>query len=214
MNPKEFPHILGAIIIYTLIASLFFMIRGQFDLIALAFLSCAVIITLNILAKKTMAHLLDADVEHETWLMERYGLRGNWKLKKPIPAGIIFPLFLSVFSIGLFKVPVFLTYETRALKHRAAKRHGFYSFTEITDWHNALIGAAGILSLLIISFIAYFLPIPNIEFFVKLSIYYAFWNLVPISKLDGTQIFFGSRILWYTLAIITAIFTAFVIIIP
>jgi Zn-dependent protease len=95
------------------------------------------------------------------------------------------------------------------MKVRAAKRFGFYSYSELTDFHNALIGAGGIIALLILSFISYF---PGFEYLSRIAAFYAFWNMIPISKLDGTQIFFGSRALWTALAIITIIFTAYALI--
>tara|TARA_Y100000034_G_scaffold135972_1_gene210059 strand:+ start:3720 stop:4259 length:540 start_codon:yes stop_codon:yes gene_type:complete len=172
-----------------------------------------IILAVYIFSKKIMAHLLDSTVEHEIWFWQRFGFKKQHKLKTPVPAGIILPLFITVFSLGFAKFLTLMTFETRALKHRAARRFGFYSFAQMTDWHQALIGAAGILSLLILGAIAYFLPFSNLEFLAKISIYYAFWNLLPISKLDGTQIFFGSRILYAALAIITLIATAFAILI-
>ena len=130
-----------------------------------------------------------------------------------IPIGIVLPLFFIIFSLGRFKFPVFLTYEARALKTRASKRFGFYSYIEMTDWHHALIGAAGIVSVLVLSLITYMLPLNGVEFLAQLAAYYAFCNMLPISKLDGTQILFGSRIMYVTLAIITIIFTIYSVII-
>ena len=155
-----------------------------------------------------MANALDSDVEHEIWKVSRYGLGQRQHLKREIPAGIIFPLLLSVFSLGFIKFPALLTYESRALQRRAAKRFGFYSFTELTEWHNGIIGAAGIISVLLVGIIIYFLPY-NWEYFSKLAAYYALVNMIPISKLDGTQIFFGSRVLWTTLTLITLIINAY-----
>ena len=97
----------------------------------------------------------------------------------------------------------FLTYETRALKHRAAKRFGYYSFTEVTDWDNGLIGATGIIALLVLSIVGY---IMGYELLFKMAAFYALMNMLPISNLDGTQIFFGSRIIWSVLALICLIF--------
>ncbi|MEK6846955.1 MAG: hypothetical protein AABY16_02205 [Nanoarchaeota archaeon] len=167
----------------------------------------AIIILVNIFAKKLMASHLDADVEHEIWKMQRYGLKEGDYLKKSIPAGIIFPIFITAITLGTVNLITILTYETRALKRRAAKRFGPFSFTEMTDYHNALVGAAGILSSLAVAFISYW--IPGAGLLGKIATFYAFSNMIPVSKLDGAQIYFGSRVLWATLAIITLIFTAY-----
>jgi Zn-dependent protease len=77
----------------------------------------------------------------------------------------------------------------------------------MTDWHNALVGAAGIIAILLVAFISYWYA--GLETLSKFATFYAFSNMIPFSKLDGSQIFFGSRVLWATLSIITLIFTAY-----
>ncbi len=209
MGTREFSHVTAAVIIFTAIISFSFIVKHQWENIAIAFFFAIIILGVNIIAKKITAHLLDSDVEHELWQISQYGYVPHEHFKHPAPAGIIAPLLLNVFTLGFIKFPAMLTYETNVLKHRAAKRFGFYSYTEMTDWHTALIGASGILAVLILSVILYFIPSPNIEYFARIAVYYAFVNLIPFSKLDGSQIFFGSRILWSTLAIITVIMTAY-----
>ncbi len=213
MSTKEYPHILAAIILLSVVAGFSFALQEEWERLAQTFFFSLIIITVNIIAKKLMAFSLDADVEHELLKWQRYGIKAHQRLKKPIPIGIILPLVIAVFSLGLIKLTTFLTYETRALKVRAAKRFGFYSYTEMTDWHNGLIGSAGIVALWILALILYLIPSSGLEYFSKLTIYYAFWNLVPVSKLDGTQIFFGSIILWTALALITSILTVLALII-
>ena len=206
MKQTELSHIIVAILVLALVASFPFIIKQEWENTIMALLFSAIIIIVSISAKKLVAYSLDSDVEHEIWEMSRFGFKKRDYFKKPLPAGIIFPAVLSIISLGLIKFMPILTYETRALKYRAAKRFGFYSYTEVTEWHHALIGAAGIVSVLLITFITYLIPASNLEYLAKISAYYAFWNLIPISKLDGSQVFFGSRILWTILATITAIF--------
>jgi len=208
MSSREFFHILAAIILFTAIGSFSFLIDSQWIMLPKILLFTTIIIFVSIFAKKVMAYLLDTDVEHEIWNVSRYGIIKHQRLNKEIPGGIIFPLIISLFSLGFIKFAAFITYEARALKRRAAKRFGFYSFAELTEWHNGLIGAAGIISLFIIAIIAYLLPY-NLELFSKLAVYYTISNLLPISKLDGTQIFFGSKVLWTALALIALILGAF-----
>lgn len=212
MNLSEFLNILAAVIIFAVIGSLSFLINSEWSMLPIVFFFATLIIFTSIFAKKLMAYLLDTNVEHEFWKFSRYGVQPHWKFNKELPAGIIFPLIFSLFTLGLVKFSAFLTYEARALKKRAAKRFGFYSFTELTEWHNGLIGAAGIVAVFLIAIIAYFLPY-NLEYLSKLAVYYAISNLIPISKLDGTQIFFGSRVLWTTLAVIALILGAYALII-
>ena len=169
-----------------------------------------IVIGANIIGKKIIASKLDADVEHEVWKMQRYGLPVGAHLKRDVPVGIIFPLFVTVISLGTANLMTLLTYETKALKRRAARRFGTFSFTEMTEYHNAWVGAGGIISVLLIAFIAYL--IPQLSGLGNLAIFYAFWNMLPFSKLDGTQIYFGSKILWSVLAVITLICTIYAMI--
>jgi len=207
MKQQEVIHITSAIIILFLVLSFKPIIDLDSKGINLSILSSLIIIGLSVFSKKIMAKKLDANVEHKIWTLSRFGFQPKNRFKKEVPMGIILPLFVSVLSLGAIKFITLLTYETTALKKRAAKKIGHYNFTEMTDWHNALIGATGILTLLITSFIFYW--VPGMEFTARVAAFYAFFNIIPFSKLDGCQIFFGSRILWYSLAIITIIFMTY-----
>jgi len=208
MRKSEVFNILAAIIILTAVFGFSFIIIGDLSALAKVLLFSAIIILVAVFSKKLVAYMLDSDVEHELWKVYRYGWAKSWHFDKPVSAGIILPLILTLFSWGLLKFSAILTYETRALKARAAKRFGLYSYTEMTDWHNGIIGASGIVALLLLTVISYFLP-TNLEYLAKMATFYAFWNMIPVSNLDGTQIFFGSRILYSILAVITIIFTVY-----
>lgn len=213
MNSKEIKEVIIAIIILGIVLSISYAFNVTLKSLATGFAIAALIILVNIFAKKAMAFALDSDVEHELWRGSQYGLKPHNKLNQEITIGVILSLFFSIFSLGFIKFMSLLTYETRALKHRAAKRFGFYSFTEMTDWHNGVIGAAGIIAVLILSLVLYF-TIGSNDLLWRFAIYYAFWNMIPVSKLDGTQIFFGSKILYSALGIITLIATAYAILLP
>jgi hypothetical protein len=205
MDTREVLHILIAIVVMAVVVSFTSLLKLQFAALGMAILFSAIIIIVNIAAKKWAANSLDADVNHEIWMWSRFGFKPDQHTKSPIPTGVIVPLILSIFTLGKLKGMSLLTYQTSALTRRAAKRFGHYSFTEMTQWHHALIGAAGIVASLLLSFIAYF--IPGLEGLPKLAAFYAFWNMIPFSNLDGTHILFGSRVLYTTLAILTTIIT-------
>ncbi len=207
MKSSELNHILAAILILSIVAGFSSIINGSYSLLPQILLFSAIIISVNLASKKMIAYWLDSDVEHEIW-KSTFSIYEKPSSSKEKPAGIIIPLIITLLSLGAFKLPAILTYEARALKHRAAKRFGYYSYTEMTDWHNSLIGAAGIISLLLLSIITYF---AGSESLAKLSIFYAFANILPISKLDGTQIYFGSKQVYAALAAITLIFTLYAI---
>ncbi|MBS3089721.1 hypothetical protein J4461_02450 [Candidatus Pacearchaeota archaeon] len=210
MNLSETVHLLAAVIILSVIAGFDSILNQSWINLAQAFLFSLILIFVVVYARKLMAYGLDCGVEHRLWGISRWGFAAHRYLKTDFPAGVALPLFLSVISLGRIKFPSLITYEATALKTRSAKRFGYYSYTMLTDWHNSIIGAAGIIGALLVSLVIYFLPI-GWEPLSKIAAYYAFVNLIPYSKLDGMQIFMGSRVLWTTLALITAIFTSYAI---
>jgi len=64
------------------------------------------------------------------------------------------------------------------------------------------IAAVGVFANIFFAIIGYLINQPE---FAKLNIYFAFFNLIPLSELDGNKIFFGSLILWVLLIIITLV---------
>jgi len=207
MKASEWYHVLFAVILFTIVFGFEAIINNDWFILSKTFFFAVLILITIVLVRKYFAYQLDSGVEHKLWKMQRFGFMVNRKLKSEAPVGILLPLFLSVFSLGLIKFCSFLTYETHTLKTRAAKRFGFYAFSEMTEWHNGVIGATGIITALLLSIIGY---IADPSFIMlKMSVYYAFVNMFPISNLDGTQILFGSRVLYFTLMTITLIFTAY-----
>ena len=203
MTIREFIHSIIAWFVLTIVLSFSNLLKGNINYLGTALVFSFIILVVAIVAKKLTAFALDSSVEHEIWFWSRYGFKPGWKLDKPAPLGALFPLILTAFSIGIIKCMTLLTYDTTALKRRAARRFGFYSFTEMTDWHNSVIGAGGIVGVLLLAIVSYW--IPGLEGLPRFAIFYAFWNMVPVSKLDGTQILAGSKALYTALALIVLV---------
>ena len=207
---SENNQILAAIVILFVIISFGPVINQNYSQLPLFALFSLIIILTAVGSKKLSGHLLDAEVEHEIWRLKHYGFWEHQHFRKAKPVGIIFPLLFSIISLGLVKFSAILTFEPKASKHRAAKRHGFHSFKELTDFHISLIAASSTVALLALAIASYVL---GFEYLAKTAIYYTFWNILPISKLDGAQIFYGNRTLYSTLGLITILFTAFALLI-
>jgi len=167
----------------------------------------AIILIIYVGAKKLMAYYLESEEETKIWTFQRYGLYEKSYFKKPVPIGIILPFILSIISFGYIKWFAVTESEIRPTELRAVKRHGVLSFSEMTEWHIALISAAGIIPLFILAVVSYLINQPELG---KLSIYFACFNLLPIGKLDGTKIFFGSRVLYAILIAIALISLSYV----
>jgi len=165
-------------------------------------ISVFIILALNITAKKAMGYYVESEVEIKLWEMQRYGFKAHEYFKKAVPIGAILPVLLSIVTLGHFKWFASIVFEVKPKIHRAVKRHGLYNFSEMTEYHIGLIAAAGVLINLVAAVVAYLIGFTE---FAKLSIFFAFYSMIPISDLDGNKIFFGSLTLWAFLASLTLI---------
>ena len=190
-------------------------------------LSVFLIISINTIAKKVAAYYAESEVEVKIWQLERWGLIGillsegffhpSREFKRPFPIGAFLPI---VSKILLFPVANFvwmgsLIFDVKTKIYKAAKRHNItFSFSEITDYQIGLIASAGILANLTIAVIAYLIGVPPEMNFAKLSAFYVFFNMLPLSNLDGNKIFFGNKIIWYTLEGLALVGVGYAIFLP
>ncbi|MEK6820696.1 MAG: hypothetical protein AABX71_03215 [Nanoarchaeota archaeon] len=166
----------------------------------------AIILAVYIAAKKYVAYYYEAEEETKIWTFKRFGLYERNHFKNPVPIGIILPFVLSLLTFGYVKWFAVTESDVKPTAARAARRHEFYSFSEMTEWNLALISASGIAASLIIAPIAYLF---NFSELARASVYFACFNMLPLGKLDGSRIFFGSLILWSILAVICLIALAY-----
>lgn len=211
LNKREFALILVISLIIGFLVSL-----GQASkMILWSFASVFLIFLINSIAKKITAFSLDSEIEIDLWEIQRYGFKPHRYFKNPFPAGIIVPLVSKIilFPLQNFVWMASLTFEAKPLVYRASRRFGLYTFSEMTEYHTGLIAAAGITANLIFVFIAYLIGFPPKMNFVQLSIIFSFFNILPLSNLDGNKIFFGSNIIWAILSTIIIITLAGMLII-
>jgi len=199
----------GIIIIAIIFMSLIILLHGE----SLNFLWIGLISTLTILVsvfcKKLTAKNIDIKIEHEIWFFQRWWIGKSSHLKNPVPAGVIFPAVLSLISYGFITCFSILQFESKALPAKVVKKYGTKRFSDIMEWDLCMIGFYGILGPLLLSLIAKIIPfsIPgfNLMLLSKYSLYYAIWNLLPLSSLDGAKMFFGSSRLYIFTLILTTI---------
>ena len=186
LNSREFAYIIlvSLEIFFTILATIF------------------LVILINIFAKKVVAFHYDSEIEINLWEIKRWGFKTHYHFKKPFPAGVFFPVIITFLSYGFLYWMGNIVFEVKAKAYRAAKRWGLYTFSEMTEWHIGLIAASGIVANLLFAVIGYLIGFAD---FARLNIYYAFFNMLPISDLDGNKIFFGSLTLWSFLAIVVLI---------
>lgn len=204
LNKREILSVLITIIILAFVVSFSPVETWGISSFLYALLFVFIVIIVNIIAKKISSFYLDSEIEIGLWEFKRFGVKKHHRFKRDFPAGAFFPIISKIilFPINSFVWMASLVFDVKAKTYRAAKRHELYSFSEMTEFHIGYIAAAGIAANLLVAIIAYLI---GFNLLAKLSIYYAFFNMLPISNLDGNKIFFGNLVLWSFLAIITLI---------
>lgn len=198
LNKKEIIAIVVTTVVLAFSISLLNLKESFFPILLTIF----IVIMINLIVKKTTSAYLDTEMEVKMWEIKRWGYQPHLYLKKAFPIGLFLPLILKILSTGILNWTASLTFDVKAKVYRTAKRHGLYAFSEISEAQIGAIATAGIVANLLFALAGYLIGFPD---FAKLSLGYAFYNLIPISNLDGNKIFFGSLTLWITLAAITLI---------
>ncbi|HPD81481.1 MAG TPA: hypothetical protein PK357_00075 [Candidatus Pacearchaeota archaeon] len=183
----------------------------EINLFLYALLAIFIIILINSLVKKIVAYFFESEIEIDIWSFKKWGYKRGQSFKKGFPAGAFFPLLSKIilFPLAGFVWMASLVFEVKAKVYHAAKRHGMYSFSEMTEWQVGIIAASGIFVNLVLAVIFYFVGGEFGMIFAKFNIWFAFFNMIPISNLDGNKVFFGNYVLWSFLAIITLIGLAY-----
>lgn len=198
LNKKEIVSILAISIILGFVISLITSINE----FLYALLAIFLVILINVFAKKIAGYYLESEIEIKIWEIEKYGWTAGQHFRKPFPLGALMPLIATAFSLGKIYWLACFTFDVKPKIYRAAKRHGLYKYSEMTEWHLGLIATAGIVANLIFAIIGYLLGYSE---FAALNAYFAFFSILPLSDLDGNKIFFGSLVLWSFLAAIVLI---------
>ncbi len=162
-----------------------------------------IILFVYITSKKLTAYYYESEQEIKIWSFQRFGYYKRSYFKNPIPIGIILPFLLSFMFLGQVIWFAVTQSETKPTKSRAVKKHQTSSYSEMSEWHIAVINCWGFISLILLFLIAYIINQPQLA---KLSIYFAVFNLLPLGKLDGTKLLFGSKVLYFIIFVLTIIF--------
>jgi Zn-dependent protease len=203
VNKKE----VASLVISSIIIAFSITLVKDLNVFLLVLLGVFILISVNIIIKKFMAYLLESEIEVKIWEIKRWGFRTDQYWKKAFPLGIFMPVLMRVllFSFNGFTWMASLVFDVKAKAYHAAKRHGIYSFSEMTEEHIGKIAAAGIFANLFLAVLFYLIGGDFGTLFAKLNIWFVFFNMIPLSDLDGNKIFFGNIILWSFLAVITLI---------
>ena len=134
--------------------------------------------------------------KYELWNLNRFGFAPHMRTKImkrefAIPAGIIFPLLVSIMSNGLWYFPLVGTYE---IIEGSVKRTGKI-FNKLSGYERAIIYLSSPLTNLVLFFMFLFLERTtgiNFSIFITVNMWMALFALLPIPGLMGAEILFGS----------------------
>lgn len=167
----------------------------------------SLVIILNIIGKKVSAHYLEIETKSEIWDFQRYWFAERHKFSNPLPIGIVFPIILGIFTYGRLKWLAILQTDFKAkMTKKIRKKKG--SFAEVSELNVATILFFGFLSNIILALLFFKLS-PEIA---KISLLYAFFNLVPLGKLDGMKMALSSKNVYFASVMLLAAVVAIVLI--
>jgi Zn-dependent protease len=193
---------IGSILLVSIVLAICLSSLASFEKLTYSFVLFLGVISINVFAKKIRAYYLEIEIEHSLWSIRRFGVKPWKKFPKPIYFGLFLPLFLWALTQGTFIWMATLVFDAKGKIYRAAKRHGIYKFSEISEEEIGNIATVGLLANLFFGFLSYFLNLPE---FGRLNIYYAVFNIIPLSSLDGNKIFFVHFKYWCAITAITLI---------
>ncbi len=161
-----------------------------------------IVLSTSIISKKIFASYLNIKLNFQFWSIYQTSLLEKGHLKKPLTMAWL-PLMLSFVSKGtILWMPILITKEEKTIE-RVTKYKGMHRYSEVTEWEKAQIACISIISLILICLISYFF---NFILLSKISIYFALWSLLPLSNLDGSKLFFGSKKLWTFTTVLAILF--------
>lgn len=198
---KIFESEISSIILASFVIALVVTLLESIQSFAYITLLILIIISINIFGKKITAYYYDTEIKVQLWELKRYWFRAHDKFQHPFPIWIILPIILTTLTMGLVNWMACLTFQVKKPIHKVARRHDKtdYSFSEVTEFQTGVIALGGFIANLIAIFISIKIGIPE---FIKLSALYMFYNIFPISDLDGTKIFFANKLLWIVSGVI------------
>ena len=194
LTKKEVYWIIIAIIILGFVIEF----SEKYTLTATGFIYAAIIILTSVLIKNLAADYFHVIIEHKIWSFKQWWFTKRAHFKNPVPIGLIIPFFITFVSIGAIKVMTILQFDGKPSSKKLLKKRGTVRKSEVNESDFAFISAWASWALIFLAIIASLIKQPELA---KYAICYGFWNLLPISQLDGSKLFFGSFVNWLLLII-------------
>ncbi len=153
----------------------------------------AVSLGLHVYAQKLLAKRYNCSASLDLWKIKRMGFRKE--MKSSIPIGVVLSILVYVLSKGQV---FFAAITAMNISVNKAYRIG-KKFANLTNFESAKIAALGPLTNILLALIAS--PFQSLGLFVSINVAMALSYLLPFPKIDGGEVFFGSKPLYVTLVV-------------
>jgi|GEM_PF-2155356 len=150
-----------------------------------------------VFAQKVAAKSFNAFTVFKVWKISRFRVahkKLNLKNKEAVPLGILVGILLALLSFGkAFWTGIW----SNDVDYKSHKRVGRDKIV-ITEYETAKIIFAGPAALIVFSVIlTWFLNAGyNVEFVRNVAFLIGFINMIPLPGMDGSRVFFSSKMMW------------------
>jgi len=162
--------------------------------LSISFAFCMIVYIVYIFAQKLSAKYYEYEVNFEMLQIEKR-IR-SIRRKTTFPIGPIITVLITLISAGKF---FFIVLNSFTLVPNEELRTG-RKWTGVKEFEEAQVALAGPMSLIVLlilfKILVYFNPIFEKGMFIASTI--MIFNMLPLPKVDGSKIFFGSRTLYVT----------------
>jgi hypothetical protein len=191
-SSKETKTLFIAVIVLTLIFAFndnkpSFILSNWLLNLFLVFFLVIVTLLVHIAGTKLAANYFDQEAEFKFWHIKQFYFTAKRHLPMPFPVGIIIGLFFTLISSGTAFFTAITTFEISNQKRIGR------AFPNVSEQQIAFICFWGIFANLVLLMFFKFI---NIQQGVLINSWFIIWNLLPVTDLMGSQMFFSHRILY------------------
>ncbi|MEK6852826.1 MAG: hypothetical protein AABX59_03015 [Nanoarchaeota archaeon] len=166
----------------------------------IALVMVVIILIPHVLAHKIVALKYEAHSRFQLLEWKRFWVFESAEFKHPFPIWLVLPALVVFLTQGAVKIFTIESFKLETKETRLGRK-----WTTIMESENAFVAMAGPIVNLVIAFLALLL-VPYFEImkeFALLNLWFAFFSVIPLFNLDGIKIFFGGKIQWVFIFIIT-----------